>query len=422
MIFVAWTIKDVKLFRALTLRSNRNSTVIVLRLSAYFYAKYFGLQTVSLWQVPVISTLMLWFKPPHKFIIDSRFYDGLGISNRYLAVAFSQYLRELRRSLRECDDVVFLTGTSRLNEQAIQYHFRSNAVIYWEAGINGTIYMSEKGVNANADFRELSHGQKSKYSALFAKTCRLDTESKLADVPNTELFFKVIDGLYLLFARYILFNKEIDEILNFGINFKRERTESVDINKSSDYFLYIDQVEQDTNYTHFGCNTNKVTAYIRSLMENYLSREEFCLVRRAHPRQFVTKVAKQLKSNFPSNYYDDSASDLTDSIIKAKLVITVNSTAGVESLLLGKPILVLGESYFDQLYGVLSLEESIQLASDQLILDVDKIKNEVSEFLEYNFIPIDFRSGEFFLVEGFDEFLDRTDGSVLPSLDSSSSY
>ena len=76
---------------------------------------------------------------------------------------------------------------------------------------------------------------------------------------------------------------------------------------------------------------------------------------------------------------------------------------------------MLGESYFDQLYGVLSLEDSVQVTTGRLILDADKIKDEVSAFLENNFIPIDFRAGKFFLVEGFDQFLTGINDAAVSS-------
>ena len=416
MIFVAWTIKDVRLFRALTLRSEAFNSVIALRLSTYCYAKYFGIPVVGLWDVPIVASLTFWRKPSAVIAIDSKFYADLGITNRYVESAFCEYLRKLGKSLNGSDEVVFLTGTSRLNEQAIQYHFRLNKVIYWEAGINGTIYMSEKGVNANADFRELSHGDKSRYSALFAETCSIEYQSKLIDAPVVEIFCKLVDGLYLVAARYILCNKEVDEILDFDFKMLKNRSKSDDYDKSSDYFLYIDQVEQDTNYTHFGCAAAEVIGYIDFLMADDNVPNNISLLRRAHPRQRLTRVSRQLKNHFSHRYFDDSGSNLAESIAKSKFVITVNSTAGVEALLLGKPVLVLGESYYDQLYGVLSLEDSIQVASGRLTLDADKIKDEVSAFLANNFIPIDFRSGKFFVVEGFDDFLARIDDSEVSLL------
>lgn len=413
MIFVAWTIQDVKLFRALTSRSATSRTVIALRLSSYCYAKYFGIPVVGLWEVPIFASLNFWRKSSGTIEIDRKFYSGLGITNRYLKWAFCLYLRKLNKALNGRNDVVFLTGTSRLSEQAIQHHFKPNKIIYWEAGINGTIYMSEKGVNADAEFRYLLPGEKSRYSKLFAETCSVDRQRQISDVPIAELAFKLIDGLYLLAARYIFCNKEIDEFLDFKFKTVRGTSESCDSNNDSDYFLYIDQVEQDTNYTHFGCSAGEVADRLSLLMKSVVVADNVCVVRRAHPRQAVTKVSQQLKHRFLDRYFDHSGSNLAESIMKSKLVITVNSTAGIEALLLGKPVLVLGQCYFDQLYGVLSLEDSIKFASGRLILDAQKIKDEVSTFLVNNFIPVDFRSGKFFVIEGFDEFLANINDSVM---------
>lgn len=409
MIFVAWTIKDVKLFRALSSSSETFDTVIALRLSTYCYAKYFGIPVTGLWAIPILTSMTFWRESTNEINIDRKFYLGLGITDRYFKSAFIKYLSKLDKSFRERKDVVFLTGTSRLSEQAVQYHFRQNRIIYWEAGIKGTIYMSGKGVNADAEFRNLSHEDKSRYSSLFLETCTIDKQRKILDASIAELLFKLIDGLYLLATRYIFCNKEVDEFINFNFKTLKVRSKSDYFNNDSDYFLYIDQVEQDPNYTHFGCCAGEVVNQISLLMETNVVSDDVFLLRRAHPRQSVTKVSEQLKYRFSDKYLDQSDSNLAESIMKSKLTITVNSTAGVEALLLGKPVLILGASYFDQLYGVLSLEQSIEIASGRLILDADKIKDQVLAFLANNFIPIDFRSGKFFEVEGFNEFISRID-------------
>ena len=141
MIFVAWTIKDVKLFRALSSSSETFDTVIALRLSTYCYAKYFGIPVTGLWAIPILTSMTFWRESTNEINIDRKFYLGLGITDRYFKSAFIKYLSKLDKSFRERKDVVFLTGTSRLSEQAVQYHFRQNRIIYWEAGIKGTIYM-----------------------------------------------------------------------------------------------------------------------------------------------------------------------------------------------------------------------------------------------------------------------------------------
>lgn len=409
MIFVAWTIKDVKLLRALSFHSNKKVTVIALRLSSHYYARYYRFSVVGLWHVPFLASLLFWRKAPSGFNIDKKFYLGLSIKDRYFESAFTLYRQALCARVPNYKSIVFLTGTSRLSEQAIRSHFSLSKIVYWEAGIHGTIYMSEKGVNADADFRDLPDGEHSYFAKLFSQTCQVVEQDKITTTGAIAFIFKVFDGLYLVFLRYLLGNKEVDELLDINWNGSSDKKQVLGLEFSSNYTLFVDQVEQDTNFTHFGNNPTETVDYLIFLMEQSGLNETGFLVRRAHPRQLVTKVSEILKSYSGANYIDDSGSDLTQSLVNANLIITVNSTVGVEALLLGKPVVLLGDSYFDKLYGVLSQEEGIRFASGQLDLDSDRIKLAISQFLDNCFIPIDYRRSEFRGVDGFDDFLEQLD-------------
>ena len=397
------------LLRALSLHSEREIIVIALRLSSYCYAKYCGLTVVGLWQVPFLASLFFWKKLVSSFSIDTRFYAGLAIKKRYFESAYTMYCQTLRRRLVNHIDIVFLTGTSRLSEQAIRSHFSKNRVIYWEAGMHGTIYMSEKGVNADADFRDIVGGQSqsSYFAKLFNETCSATGSEEIYRNTAAELLFKTIDGLYLIVLRYLLLNKEVDEILPTYSKPLKTRRKILDSNIIPEYCLFVDQVEQDTNFTHFGNSPSDTLDQLKTVMESeYLSRSTI-LVRRAHPRQLVTQISQKLRHRFKTKYIDDSGSDLTESLLNAKLIITVNSTVGVEALLLGRPVVLLGESYFDRLYGVLSPEDGLRFVSGQLDLDFAKIKTGISEFLNNCFIPIDYRRDQFIGIHGFDDFLKK---------------
>lgn len=409
LLFIAWTISDVKLLRALTFHSNKKVTIIALRLSSFCYAKYCKFSVVGLWHVPFLASFLFWRKTPSGFNIDKKFYLGLSIKDRYFESAFKLYRQVLGARFPNYESIVFLTGTSRLSEQAIQSHFSSSKIIYWEAGIAGTIYMSEKGVNADADFRDLPDGEHSYFAQLFSQTCQVDEQEKIPKKGVIDFIFKVFDGLYLVFLRYLLGNKEVDEILDINWNIFSGKKQAVELDFSLNYNLFVDQVEQDTNFTHFGNNPVETVRYLNLLMEKSGLNETSLLVRRGHPRQLVTLVSKILKNCSSTNYIDDSGSNLTQSLINANLIITVNSTVGVEALLLGKPVVLLGASYYDKLYGVLSPEEGIRFSSGLLDLDSEKIIMEVSRFLDNCFIPIDYRRGKFRGIHGFDDFLAKLD-------------
>ena len=83
MVFIAWTIKDVKLYRSLFVEKDSSSSLITLRLSAYIYARLYNLNALAFWYVPFIASL-IFINKEARFQYDLRFYNKIKLSSRYL--------------------------------------------------------------------------------------------------------------------------------------------------------------------------------------------------------------------------------------------------------------------------------------------------------------------------------------------------
>ena len=85
--------------------------------------------------------------------------------------------------------------------------------------------------------------------------------------------------------------------------------------------------------------------------------------------------------------------------------MTVNSTGGLDSLLLGKPVHILGKSYYQDLYGVIDEKDLKPYLEGKLNLERELVIKEAQSFISKNFVPIDFRGGNFKYFSKFDNFL-----------------
>lgn len=94
-----------------------------------------------------------------------------------------------------------------------------------------------------------------------------------------------------------------------------------------------------------------------ALVENLLKclPENELLVVKEHPAQagfLLQENWKKLKKRFPNLRLVKAEVSSKEIILRSKVVITLVSTAGFESVILGKPVIVLGKIYFDFFEGV----------------------------------------------------------------------
>lgn len=403
ILFSAHSIRDVKLYLSLIKFSTFDHTLLTFRLSSYLFARINGIKAKTMFHIPLIASIIPTFRniKNTNFDIDTKFYSSLKIKKNYFKKSFYLYSSYIDKNIEHTSlDIVFLTGESRINEQALLGMIPKSKISFWEAGPKGQIYFSKFGVNANAGFSNDESGLSHKFNCLCAPT-----EEKLKTNNSMNLYFIAIELIYIFFMRSILMNKEMNEFLP-KFNFFLPKKEIFPTNYPEEYILFIDQVELDVNSTHFSISTEEIVKKINnSISILKIKKPNIKLIRRAHPRQLHTEISENLSKKFNTLFINSSKGTLDEAINGASFVMTVNSTGGLDSLLLGKPVHILGKSYYQDLYGVIDEKDLKPYLEGKLNLERELVIKEAQSFISKNFVPIDFRGGNFKYFSKFDNFL-----------------
>tara|TARA_Y100001935_G_scaffold252571_1_gene256786 strand:+ start:2286 stop:3530 length:1245 start_codon:yes stop_codon:yes gene_type:complete len=403
VLFTAHTIKDVKLYLSLFERSITDHNLLTFRLSSFLFARINGIKAKTMFHIPLLTSIIptLSYIKQSNCNIDTRFYSSFKIKKNYFKKSFFLYKKYIDKHIQHLAfDIVFLTGESRINEQALLESMPRSKILFWEAGPKGQIYFSKFGVNANARFSNDESGLSHKFNCLCAPT-----EEKLKTNNSMNLYFKAIELIYILFMRSILMNKEMNEVLP-KFNLFLPKKEIFPTNYPEEYILFIDQVELDVNSTHFSISIEEIVKKINNLISILkIKKPNIKLIRRAHPRQLHTEISENLSKKFNTLFINSSKGTLDEAINGASFVLTVNSTGGLDSLLLGKPVHILGKSYYQDLYGVIDEKDLKPYLEGKLNLERELVIKEAQSFISKNFVPIDFRGGNFKYFSKFDNFL-----------------
>jgi capsule polysaccharide modification protein KpsS len=256
-------------------------------------------------------------------------------------------------------------------------------------------------VNSNANFFDNKNSLSNKFNQL----CSTSHEKVITN-DTFVIFFKILELMYIFFINLIFRNHEMNEILPKLSSFFTKN--SIPKNKRPEqYILFIDQVELDVNNTHFGSSAEDICKKINNIIKlTKKLKPDLKIVRRAHPRQPISNIANNLSREFKSIYFDTSEGSLEEAIQESFLVLTVNSTGGLDSLLCGKPVYLFGKSYYQDLFGVIDESNLESYLKEELLLERELISHEANLFIENNFISIDYRGGNFMYIYRFDNFLD----------------
>ena len=419
ILFSAHTIRDVKLYLSLIKFSTFDHTLLTFRLSSYLFARINGIKAKTMFHIPLIASIIPTFRniKNTNFDIDTNFYSSLKIKKNYFKKSFYLYNSYIDKNIEHTSlDIVFLTGESRINEQALLGMIPKSKILFWEAGPKGKIYFSKFGVNANAGFsrNELSLSYK------FNSLC-IASDQKLKTNDSMNFYFKAIELIYIFLIRSVFMNKEMNEVLPNQVgdyyrlvhkslipkfNLFDSKKEISSIECQEEYILFIDQVEFDVNNTHFGSNIENTIEKVNNLISILkIKNPNIKLIRRAHPRQLKTKISENLSKKFNTLFINSSKGSLDEAINGASFIVTVNSTGGLDSLLLGRPVYLLGKSYYQDLYGVIDEKDLKPYLEGKIVFERELVIKEAHSFISKNFVPIDFRGGNFKYFSRFDNFL-----------------
>lgn len=308
-----------------------------IHLSSYLYSKVHGIQSCYL---PL--SVRSYEKNDIEISEDSlkkivSYHTASGCDPKIINEIALKYLNFYTEFFKRTKvDFVILSGDTRLQVKTLEYVAKKHniGVLYFEQGPLNTTILDEKGVNANCSFRQ------------DGKTISDDKELKKAKLIKPKKWNGYKKYRFLDFVFENLFFEKFKELNVIKINHLNQRNKN---NKTSNvqdcYCLLVLQVPEDVNmlcHSPFFSNHLDIVKSVYEALPNDIS-----LVIREHPL-YAGRYEDELYVYANKNQISfDKSVSLNESISKSSFVVVNNSTVGVESIVLGKPIVVLGNSYYD---------------------------------------------------------------------------
>lgn len=294
------------------------------------------------------------------------------------------YLAYYERLLKEYNpDLIILSGDSRIPVTTLSYVAKSLGikVVYFEQGPLNTTILDQRGVNANCSFRFNDHVSDDSSAFDQAKSVKVKKWSGYKK-------YRYLDILY----GFLPF-KNVAELSRYKLPNIRRKNKRYPQSKVFNYCLLILQVPEDANMIlhspYFDNHSDIVKTVHKSLPDGIK------LVVREHPL-YIGKYENDLYEYIDSNdIIIDSKSPLLNDINNSEFVVVNNSTVGLETLYLGKKLIVLGDSYYDNCkfvskYDGGNLRQLIDFTLEHNI-DEDNIKKRINYFFNSCFISGHFR-------------------------------
>lgn len=247
-------------------------------------------------------------------------------------------------------DLLILIGDSRLPFEIVKQMAESLHIktYYLEQGPFNTTILDKKGVNANLSIRgylpKANISEKEEQQAYTA----LSTQKNVKYFRNP--IYRGLDYIIEFFIRntsiyppdlkidFSILNKQNTD-LECKLFIAKEHTDK-------NIFLFACQVPFDVNITHHSPYFKKHVEILKEIFNN-LPKNSILIVRE-HPiykNQYEEEFYKFILNN--EDVYLDKDLGLSQALELANAVIIVNSTVGLEAIINSKPVLVLGNSYYD---------------------------------------------------------------------------
>ncbi|NRD20752.1 hypothetical protein HNV08_11890 [Winogradskyella eckloniae] len=257
---------------------------------------------------------------------------------------------------KEQPDFLITIGDSRLCiEIAIAVAKSKNIkVFYIEQGPFNTTFFDDKGVNANISFRDKDT------TSLKINRPTEPIRSHTEKYKRSPIYRGLDMVLMTLFEHTSLYPPDLKYS---DLNSYRSKTASKqNINLSSENtILLILQVPLDVNMIYHSPLYNTHTEIIADIY-SYLPKA-VTLVVREHPL-YINKYEPSLYNYISkNNIVIDNTSTLHHALENAKVVIVNNSTVGIEAILKYKPVVVLGNAFYDHSSVCLKLGNKQELSN-----------------------------------------------------------
>ncbi len=312
-------------------------------------------------------------------------YHGINKSSIERTKAYLAYYQRLLKEYNP--DLIILSGDSRIPVTTLSYVAKSLdiKVVYFEQGPLNTTILDEKGVNANCSFRFNDHVSDDSSAFDKAKSVKVKKWSGYKK-------YRYLDILY----GFLPFKNSI-ELSKYKLPDIRKKNKRFPQSKGFNYCLLILQVPEDANMIlhspYFDNHSDIVKTVHRSLPDGIK------LVVREHPL-YIGKYENELYEYIDDNdILIDSKSPLLNDINNSDIVVVNNSTVGLETIYLGKKLVVLGDSYYDNNDFVSKYHggDLKKLIEKTLSCDIDKehVNKRLNYLFKYCFVSGHFRDLEY---------------------------
>lgn len=207
-------------------------------------------------------------------------------------------------------------------------------------------------------------------------------------INNYEYDYQTGHPIRSLFSMFLLnFKKRKNENKTRKYYLTSKELENV-LNKNEDFFIYPTHYHPESSTSVLGANYTNEFNNILNIHNNlpvntYLYVKDHISARGVQNEEFYMKIKA-----LPGVRLIDFNYNVKDLIKKSIGVITVNSTVGYEAILLGKPVFLLGNVFYEKFPNVFKVESFYQLRgcikNYTLVSDVN-IKQNILAYYRYTY-------------------------------------
>lgn len=269
-------------------------------------------------------------------------------------------------------DVVILSGDSRVSSSSIQHVLRDQyptvRVYFFEQGPDGSTLLDPAGVNANASFRR-------NLGAVVGEDVARARPPRQPRYRRNPLY-RATDYCLIAILRAVKRLPPEWESIRLP-RLARHEYESLASGEADrvagDHELLVAlQVPDDANNIHHNPNQIDDLELVTLAKQAIETQQGHWKVRvREHPlyrRRYNPGLYALLAA---SDNVSLSSASLDADIDRATAVLTINSTTGLDAYMRGKPVVVLGDAYYDHLPGVYKCHhpEELRGALERILLE-----------------------------------------------------
>ncbi|BAO76640.1 hypothetical protein [Winogradskyella sp. PG-2] len=251
-------------------------------------------------------------------------------------------------------------GDSRMSiEIAVALAKQNDIKVYFiEQGPFNTTFFDESGVNANLSIRKLNElGTSKTYSDSGFDLNHNTTKYKRSPI------YRGFDMLLIaLFKRSKFYPPDLKfaDINTSTLKTTKATNPLINYNTNHKIVLLVLQVPLDVNMIYHSPFFKSHTEIIKSIYSNLPENVE--LIIREHPL-FIDKYEKSFYDfSIENEIKIDNLTSLNIAIESSDVIIVNNSTVGVEAILNYKPVVVLGNSFYDWTNICLKLKNKDEVA------------------------------------------------------------